>query len=273
MAETAFALTGVNALERTYEVFADAIQNIVLCDSFNIDEIKTKDLKIAEAFCLLWHDSASGDVFGRKSSEVLLLGAFSACLIDLMVEGKLLIAKHMTNTLDVNNSKEEILLEVVEDSLTATFLDEIVFKMILNQRTTDRSRKPLKYWMSQITEKYCVKLILKSLVDKGIFGEKQAGMFGLFHRYPAIDGAPLEALQKELKDVSLHDKTADSYMTAILTLTRVCDRFFNFQDPILQKHFAKEEYAYAKSNIKKIIRSNELMSKSPMVLKKIENAS
>ena len=47
----------------------------------------------------------------------------------------------------------------------------------------------------------------------------------------------------------------DSFMESLLVLCRESDKIFVLNDPILKKHFTKEEYKIAKTNLDRLFRS------------------
>ena len=59
-------------------------------------------LQLSEAYCLLWQDSRTGDVYGRQGSKAKIGGAVCAVLLDLIAMGKIGIEFEKKKFLFVN---------------------------------------------------------------------------------------------------------------------------------------------------------------------------
>lgn len=97
-------------MEQTSKEMAKAVKEIVNSSYFDKEVCRSEDLKVSQAYCLLWQDSESGDVDGRKISVETNGGAAAAVLIDLVVLGKVEVEIEPNKTLGVKNDK--ILLKV-----------------------------------------------------------------------------------------------------------------------------------------------------------------
>lgn len=75
-------------LEQTSKEMEKAVKEIVNSAYFDIEVCRSANLKVSQAYCLLWQDSESGEVDGRKISVETNGGAAAAVLIDLVVLGK-----------------------------------------------------------------------------------------------------------------------------------------------------------------------------------------
>lgn len=53
--------------------------------------------------------------------------------------------------------------------------------------------------------------------------------------------------------MALENVTPDSYIRALLLIMRAVDDFFMLSDPLLKRHFSKEEYKPAKERIKSLV--------------------
>ena len=250
-----------------FNSFCDAIRLIITCKDFNKESFKKRRLYLSEAYCLLWQNAGTGDVDGRKSSLHLRTGAFAAVLVDLFVLGKISITED-TSTLQCPEH-QKLMLKVSDGTPTSTYLDKAGFEHILAHHQKHRGTpKPVYDWLDREERECSVSVTLKNLVKRGILEDVHSGFFGMFHKYPTKDSGPEQELDKELKLVSLKEMKPDSYMLSLLTLSRTADNFFSFVDPILEKHFTKQEYKIAKENIKVIVQSQGAVLRSPKLERK-----
>ena len=64
---------------------------------------------------------------------------------------------------------------------------------------------------------------------------------------------PEAALVKEIRQVALDNATPDAYIRALLLIMRAVDDFYVLSDPLLRRHFSKDEYKPAKERIKALV--------------------
>lgn len=58
---------------------------------------------------------------------------------------------------------------------------------------------------------------------------------------------------KEIRQVALENVSPDAYIRALLLIMRAVDDFYVLSDPLLRRHFSKEEYKPAKERIKDLV--------------------
>lgn len=58
---------------------------------------------------------------------------------------------------------------------------------------------------------------------------------------------------KEIRQVALENVSPDAYIRALLLIMRAVDNFYVLSDPLLRRHFSKEEYKLAKERIKDLV--------------------
>ena len=58
---------------------------------------------------------------------------------------------------------------------------------------------------------------------------------------------------KEIRQVAVDNAPPDAYIRALLLIMRAVDDFFMLSDPLLRRHFSKEEYKPAKERIKALV--------------------
>ena len=68
--------------------------------------------------------------------------------------------------------------------------------------------------------------------------------------------APKRELSREIRKIALEGAKPDSYMRTLLTVLRVVDNYYSFDDPFLERYFKKEEYKEAKAKIKQLVMYN-----------------
>lgn len=250
-----------------FSAFSEAIRLIITCKDFDKDSFAKRPLYLSEAYVLMWHNTGTGGVDGKKSSMHLRTGAYAAVLVDLYARGKIDI---VAETSHLGCDQHQMLaVKVIDATLTGTYLDEAGFTHILAyHKAHPNKQKLLRDWFEREERECSVSLTLKSLVRKKILGDVHTGFFGLFHKYPTLDASLENSLDQEMKQVSLKECKPDSFMLSLLTLSRTADHSFTFVDPILKKHFTKEEYKIAKENIKVIVTSQGAVLRSPKLNRK-----
>ena len=253
--------------EACYQSFCEAMRLIITCKDFNKDTLSRRPLKLSEAYVLLWHNSGTGGLDKSKSSIHLRTGAFAAILLDLLALGRIGIVPDTKHLGCEQHQHWEV--TVLDETPTDTYLDKAGFNHIIAyHRAHPEKNKSLRDWYEREERECSVSTTLKNLVKRGILGDVQTGFFGMFHKYPTKDASFEEALDAEMKQVSLKECKPDSFMLSLLTLSRTADNFFSFVDPVLQKHFTKDEYKIAKENIKVIVQSQGAVLRSPKLNRK-----
>ena len=250
-----------------FSSFCEAIRLIITCKDFDKAAFKQRPLNLSEAYVLLWHNSGTGGLDGKKSSMHLRTGAFAAVLVDLLVREKIDIIFDDTHLGCEHHQK--LAVKVLDPTSTGTYLDEAGFShIVVHHKAHPTKNKLLRDWFEREERECAVSVTLKNLVKRKILGDVHTGFFGMFHKYPTKDGSFAEVLDAEMKQVSLKECKPDSFMLSLLTLSRTADTFFSFVDPILQKHFTKDEYKVAKENIKVIVQSQGAVLRSPKLNRK-----
>ncbi|XP_065064196.1 uncharacterized protein LOC135690534 [Rhopilema esculentum] len=251
--------------ESCYMDFAEALKRIVTSKTFDKESFKNRPLNISEAYVLLWQNMTSGSIDG-KSNMNLRVGAFAAVLVDLLVRDKVEIVNDVTHLGSDQNQK--YIVKVLDTKPTGTYLDNAGFSKILAyQKANSSGPRLLETWLEEGRED-AVTPTLKNLIERKILGDVHTGLFGTLHKYPTKDASFETALDAEMKQVSLKECKPDSFMLSLLTLSRTADNLFTFVDPILRKHFTKDEYKVAKENIKVIVQSQGEVLRSPKLDRK-----
>ena len=62
---------------------------------------------------------------------------------------------------------------------------------------------------------------------------------------------------QEIRGIALDYVEPDSFMRVLLTLLRGADGLYTFKDPLLKRHFTKDEYKCAKERIKHLVSRNK----------------
>ena len=249
-----------------YTSFCEAIRLIITCNDFDKGAFKTRALNLSEAYVLLWHNTDNGSMDG-KSNMNLRAGAFAAVLVDLMVRDKIDIRKDESNLGCDQHVNYRV--HALDMKPTRTYLDNAGFNHIVSYHEKHpENAKSLRDWFDYEERACSVSVTLKNLVKRKILGDVHTGFFGMFHKYPTKDASYEEVLDAEMKQVSLKECKPDSFMLSLLTLSRTADNLFSFVDPILRKHFTKEEYKIAKENIKVIVKSQGEILRSPKLNRK-----
>lgn len=249
-----------------YAAFCEAIRLIITCKDFDRSSFNKRPINLSEAYVLLWHNADSGSMDG-KSNMNLRAGAYAAVLLDLMVRGKIDIVKDESHL--GSEHHHSYVVKVIDVEPTRTYLDVAAFNHIVawHEANPDRS-KLLKDWFDRDERDSSVTVTLLNLIKRKILGDVHTGFFGMFHKYPTKDTSFTEVLDVEMKRVALKECKPDSFMLSLLTLSRTADNLFSFVDPILRKHFTKEEYKIAKENIKVIVQSQGAILRSPKLNRK-----
>ncbi|KAK3751300.1 hypothetical protein QZH41_018027, partial [Actinostola sp. cb2023] len=145
--------------------------------------------------------------------------------------------------------------QVLDDKPTDTYLDAAIFDKILehHQKKPDKPDR-VKDWIyhdvSHIQARHlCSTITLDSLVELGILDMKEKF---IGRKYPTVK--PVKRTWKtQIRAVALDGAEPSSYIRALLTLARSSDNLLCLQDPVLKKHFSKEEYDKAKERINALV--------------------
>lgn len=205
---------------------------------FDRGAILRRKLKLSQAYCLLWQNQDTGDVEGRQGSSRKLGGCFFAVLIDLIALGKIML---------VRQNKHSLIVQVVDNEQTGTYLDNIVFnEMVKYQAKHPTKQKEVSEYILEAVKKdnvdrNCATLTLDSLVDLDIL-DKEQKMLGLARIYPTLKFGPEQQLKHEISEILLNFAAPDSYMRCLLTIIRTSDKFYLTSDPLLSRYFTASEY-------------------------------
>lgn len=233
------------------------ICGIIASPHFDRKAILQRSLKLSEAYVLLWQNSSTGDVNGRQGSKNKIGGSVSAVLLDLIAMGKIKIEFEEKKFLFVKYT--DIWVKVIDAAPTGTFLDRALFAKIAANHKEGYKRKLADWIRDCITTWNCennvASVCLDSLVHDGILG-KERKLAGMYTDYPLKNAAPKRELSREIRKVALEGAKPDSYMRTLLTVLRVVDNYYSFDDPLLERYFKKEEYKEAKAEIKQLVMYN-----------------
>ncbi|EDO31753.1 predicted protein [Nematostella vectensis] len=250
------------AIDYASSSMRDAVLQIVNSAHFNPSEMKERKLTLSQAYCLLWQDAESGNVKGRQTSCELQAGAAAACLLDLIIQGKITVDVVPKTTLGID--REDVYVKVVQDSPTGTYLDKAIFNKILerHEKSFNEPRK-LKKWISEDlysfrSKNQCGTITLDSLADDLGILKKDKHMFSI--DYPTVNPEPEENLRQQIQKIGLGHAEPDSYLRALLTVMRAADNLSCLWDPLLEKCFSKEQYKEAKERIKAMVQVDKSTS-------------
>ena len=196
-----------------------------------------------------------------------LSGAYAAIILDLVAAGKIDLEEDPNSLCEPGDKTCSLFVNVIDTTPTYSFIDQAVFNELLKWHQESRSRS-VHDWLSTAQSSSSVSATLKNLISRGILGDVHTTWFGLFQTFPTVNMAPVQCLEMMLKNISLKEKRPDSYMLALITLSRTADNYYSYIDPFLERHFSKREYKVAKENIKTIVETQGLRLKSPKFVRK-----
>ena len=225
--------------------FAKTIYEICSAKWFNIEDFQKHEILLSEAYVLLWQNSETGDIDGRKVGLPLKVGAFAAVFLDLIISKKIEVF--------LTHEDREPRVRVIDERQTGTFLDDALFDDLrLKHHRVIRLQK----YLERAEESACVDIILSSLILRGILKKEKKGFPGLkfFRRFPTTNPKPEKDLVEQIRKFSMSDnENHDSYIIALLAICREADNIFLISDPILKKYFSSVEYVEMKKRIDKMI--------------------
>lgn len=249
---------GAGYMYQICDKLTEAVVTFVNSIHFNKDEVKgetkRRQLNLTQAYALLWQESKDGEVDGAME---LRAGAVCAALVDLIVLDRVEIEIDQKSLLGIKY--ENSLLKVKDTTPTGiTCLDDALFKQIKKHqdKSPEKPKKVQDYFEKEVciwkdkSEKSCAYKALDDLVDQGILDKKKK-FFGM--KYPTIQPEKEAALVKEIRQVALENVSPDAYIRALLLIMRAVDNFYVLSDPLLRRHFSKEEYKLAKERIKDLV--------------------
>ena len=227
--------------------FGHIIHNIINnATDFDVSDFENHDLYLSESYCLLWQNAETGEVDGRKMGLPLKIGVLAALFIDLYASGVIKVFMHPED--------DEPMFRLTDTHSTETFLDFAIFDSLRMANAQGRLHEAkLWKWLLHAEDADAVENTFESLIARGILKEKSSGLFGLFKKFPTVNPEPERNLEKKIKDVVFNAVKPDSFMLALLILSRESDRIFMCEDPILRKHFTSVEYKDAKKILDKIL--------------------
>lgn len=233
--------------------FAKTIYEICTAKWFKVEDFQKHEILLSEAYVLLWQNSETGDIDGRKVGLPLKVGAFAAVFLDLIISRKIEVF--------LAHEDREPRVRVIDDSQTGTFLDEALFDDL---RLKHHKAIRLQKYLERAEESSCVDIIISSLILRGILKKEKKGFPGLkfFRRFPTTNPKPEHDLVQQIRDFGLssEENNRDSYIIALLAICREADNIFLISDPILKKYFSSIEYTDQKKRIDKMI--NDYLKKS-----------
>ena len=65
----------------------------------------------------------------------------------------------------------------------------------------------------------------------------------------------------EIRGITLRDDAPDGFMKALLPLLRFADKLHDSGDPLLGRHFNKDEYGKARPRLDEILRNSGYLQK------------
>lgn len=218
------------------------------------NSIAKREMKLCEAYCLLWHHRSHGTVNGRRTSDKLISCAYAAVILDLWASGKIDIELRGKLT----DECVEAVIKVRDATKTGSFLDAAGFSEMVAVHERGKMRE-LKNWIEYCVrgdpDKNCVSVVLDYFVKKGIIG-KESKWFGMTRTYPTRDKEPQIQLLLEVRRITLRDEVPDGFMSALLTILRFADTLHNSEDPLLGRYYNESEYAKAEPRLDKILRNS-----------------
>ena len=225
--------------------FAKTIYEICTAKWFKVEDFQKHEILLSEAYVLLWQNSETGDVDGRKVGLPLKVGAFATVFLDLIASKKIEVF--------LTHEDRDPRVRVIDDTQTGTFLDGALFDDL---RLRHHRAMRLQKYLERAEESSCVDIILNSLILRGILKKEKKGFPGLkfFRRFPTTNPKPEKDLVEQIRNVSLdQDENHDSYIIALLAICREADNIFLISDPILKKYFSTLEYTELKKRMDKMI--------------------
>jgi len=225
--------------------FAKTIYEICTAKWFKVEDFQKHEILLSEAYVLLWQNSETGDVDGRKVGLPLKVGAFATVFLDLIASKKIEVF--------LTHEDRDPRVRVIDDTQTGTFLDGALFDDL---RLRHHRVMRLQKYLERAEESSCVDIILNSLILRGILKKEKKGFPGLkfFRRFPTTNPKPEKDLVEQIRNVSLdEEENHDSYIIALLAICREADNIFLISDPILKKYFSTLEYTELKKRMDKMI--------------------
>lgn len=226
--------------------FAKTIYEICTARWFKVEDFQKHEILLSEAYVLLWQNSETGDIDGRKVGLPLKVGAFAAVFLDLIISRKIEVF--------LAPEDREPRVRVIDDRQTGTFLDDALFDDL---RLKHHKIIRLSKYLERAEESSCVDIIISSLILRGILKKEKKGFPGLkfFRRFPTTNPQPENDLVQQIRkfSTSSEDENQDSYIIALLAICREADNIFLISDPILKKYFANVEYTELKKRIDRMI--------------------
>lgn len=86
------------------------VGELLASDRFDKDSISQRELRLSQAFCLLWQNQSTGDVAGRQRPNALTATATAAVLLDLYVLNKIDFDKDVKHWMD--KTRQVIMVKV-----------------------------------------------------------------------------------------------------------------------------------------------------------------
>eukprot|EP00667_Euglena_gracilis_P016848 EG_transcript_17672 len=230
---------------------ATAVSEIFNSAQFVATEILDSPLSFSQAYCLLWQDSATGDLEGRKSCEALQAGLTAALVLDLCSHGRLLVSSQERQVLGVRWERPTAVL--VDKQPTDSYLDGALLSKFL-----DRAKKkkgachwPLEDLFAACFDGDAAKVVLRELVSRGVVSEVK-GLCGL-KKYPTVDPQPKADLTAVLHGVLLGRAEPTPYAACLLTLLHAADANL-YQPRLVKPQFAPHDYPPALSALEALAR-------------------
>lgn len=207
------------------------------------------ELTIVEEFLLL----ALDDKKGKFMLDTLSLnyGLAGAILFELALQENIRIEnKRLYTESGASRQKNQVLNTVIQ------FMQH------------EKKARKIKYWVQHLGRKSYVlrKRFLQDLIEKGLIRhERKRFLFIPYHRYPAVNDKPENALRLRLRKIILEGVETDVRSVMLISLLRSCK--------LTRTLFvSRKEYRQATKRIKQITRDFEVTEAVSQVLREIQTA-
>ncbi len=206
------------------------------------------NLLLVEEFALLALREETGKwAAGSTELEYSLPGCL---LLDLFHQSRLSMDGKYVVVVDTNDTGDPLLDEA--------------FEWI---RSDTKRRKP-KYWVSKLHGKM-KKLqdrVVQRLIDKEILRLEEGKVLWVFtvKHYPEVDGAPEQAIRRELREVVLQGKHPAPRMESLIALAYTCN--------LTHELFDKEHRKEAKKRMKAITKESKAAAPVAQLIEEVQAA-
>mmetsp|Transcript_41980 Transcript_41980/g.50883 ORF Transcript_41980/g.50883 Transcript_41980/m.50883 type:complete len:584 (-) Transcript_41980:193-1944(-) len=190
-------------------------------DAYQLEYAPSKKLTIAEAFVLIWQNDKTGDIDGRKAAKECQAIAIAACMLDLVLLGKLKMEIYK----DEEKEHEVVCVGDASSPLpeSSAFL-QFLFDMFLEK--DHQMRLSISKWIMTLLSQdesptdELIKKITESLIKKGIVTKGSSWGFSVF---PTEDPAAEGKTKEKIKSVLLKGEEADVFTSSLIYMSLAVD--------------------------------------------------